>query len=445
MGMWSALIETLKELVKGIPSWAKVVLSFAIAGVLLTLAILNHKVVLVYDVHIDDPATPVALRHYTVEHVSSRLVRQTDERQWFDVYLGVGIAEKQDNEIIIRRMPVLTGGEVDQIRYFFSSKSWTSGVFRFDIRCDFASKECKRLSTKNYESIHGASISNARSSLVAVGPAPAEATTKAGADVGIVVPTLSTLRRVAPEGGYMVVAFRKVAIVGDACRLIPSCQGTLYAEAEWNGKRLLFDGLPGRSNGYFDVSVSADRKVVGEIVLAIENVLFTEAENQLTVRLFPRGAVKTTGEPPAADAFTQKLVLFRDLKGGVVRSQGGSLQAELEVRTYRDELGRAYELFIASGTDERAVRGAAEVFQERVRYQFQGMPVVGMLRPPLPPNRNWGLVVGVKSPETGRIRILFTQDEMKKLQAELRAHVASQGADSFRPEKWFVYRIRDIQ
>jgi hypothetical protein len=444
MGMWNALIETLKELIKGIPSWAKVVLSFAIAGVLLTVAVLNYKLVLVYDVHIDDPTTPIELRQYTVEHLQSKRVRQADERQWFDVYLEVGIADRQNNEIIIRRKPVVTGGQLAEVRYAFESKSWTSGVFNFDIRCDFAAKECKRLSTKNYESIHDASAPAAGSITLRPGWAEA-AEAKPAADVGIVVPTLATLRRVATEGGYIVAAFRKFEIVGDPCRLFPSCKGTFYAEIEWNGKRLLYDGLKGAASGYFDVSVAADRKVVGEIVLALENVLFTEAENQLAVKLFPRGAAGTAGEPTAADAFIQRLVLFRDVKGVVVKSQGGHLQAELEARTYRDEFGRVYELFIASGPDERAVRSRAEIFQGRVRYQFQGMPVVGMLRPPLPPNQNWGLVAGVKSPDTGRVRILFTQEEVKKLQAELRTYLLNQGLRTLQPETWFVYKIRDIQ
>lgn len=440
MNMWSALIDALKELIKGIPSWAKVVLSFAITAVVLTIAILNYKLLLVYDIHLEDPTTPAELRYYTIEHRPSNLVRRTDEHRRFDVYREAGIADLQDNIIFIRRQTVNTGAPVDEIRYAFVSKSWTSRVFSFDISCNFASKECTKLRTRSFESIDQAAFRGSRPISVALGPDRAEAAESKLS--GVVVPTLATLRRVATEGGYMGISLRNIQVSGDPCRLVPGCKGVLYSEIEWNGKRLLYDGLSGESNGYFDVSVAADRKVVGEIVLAVENVLFTEAENQLIVKLFAR---KTGGDVSAADIFSQAVVLFRDISEKVIKSRGGHLQAELNARTYRDQLGRVYELFVASGTDERSIRALSETFHGRVQHRFQGMPVVGMLRPPLPPNKNWGLVVGLKSLETGRVRILFTQEEVRKLQTELAAYVTSQGIGALPPREWFPYKIRDIQ
>ncbi len=447
MGALNALIEAFKELIKGIPTWAKIVLCFAIFLVLAVVSILNHKLVMVYDIHVLERNAPDEMRQYTVEHVQSRLLRQTDDRQRFDVYLEAGVTEPQRNEIVIRRKTVVTAGPVDEIQYAFSSNSWTSDVFNFDLHCDFTTKECKKLGTKSYESIQEVSAPG----VVRFGAAHSwpgrveagEARSTTGA--GIVVPTLATLRRVATEGGYMGVAFRKIQVIGDPCKLLRECKGTLYAEVEWNGKRLLYDGLNGRANGYFDLSITADRKVVGEIALAVENVLFTEAENQLVVKLYPRGTGKAGEEPPPADRLTRPVVLFREVKSEVIKSEGAQLQAEIEIRAYRDEYGRVYELFVASGSDERAIRKLQQEFGSRVKYQFQGLPVVGMLRPPLPPNRNWGLVAGVKSVETGRVRILFTQDEVKRLQTELRSYALNQGLGSLQPSAWFPYKLRDIQ
>src|SRR5215510_6841828 len=198
MNMWSALIETLKELIKGIPTWAKIVLTFAIAVVILAVAVLNYKLVLVYEIHIDERKPGAESVGYTIEHHRSTLLRRTDERRRFDVYLEAGIADSQLNEIIIRRAAVETAAAtkpLPEVRYQFVSRAWTSGVYRFDIRCDFAKEACEKLSTQNHKSIDQVTSRQIGPPALAMGPGLAEAA--ADSPAGIVVPTLATLRRVA--------------------------------------------------------------------------------------------------------------------------------------------------------------------------------------------------------------------------------------------------------
>ena len=305
MGWMEVLKELLKlfpQLIRDLPAWAKVVLTFGIFLLVAVLAIASLKLLIVYDIEVlEKPSTAVASGGpYNIYYENTERETKTDESGRAKLVSPTSIFDRQENRIVIKKPVVNVGENPLRAPYAFASKFWQSQMASFTLTCDFRKGACEREKTGQFQDIQERPKGTASRLGTIVNQAYAQAREASPmfSPKELVAPTIQTLMRVAPDGGYTEVRFTKLMLASGYCKKIGRCPDTLIADVEWNGIRLVFDGIEPWVSRERNLAVTEEGQVRGELLVGIENNLFGEGPNSLKVSFYSRGGASTTRQSP---------------------------------------------------------------------------------------------------------------------------------------------------
>jgi len=244
----------------------------------------------------------------------------------------------------------------------------------------------------------------------------------------ITVPTLETLRELAPDAGYMEVRLIDLRVNPERCRR--DCSTAVFWRVEWNGVAFLFDGIAPEATRKSDIEVKKEGELRRTVSFGIENTLFRESGNVLRVsfyarrpfgsgvRLYEQFSAKET--PELVDVFETPLEVLRTVSAPITGKQM-VMAGRIHGTAIQGRLGRSKELFIGAGTlgDVSAKRDFVNKTLSR-RIALDGSRIVAVVRPPLKSNNMWGVVVGIGEQGTDRVRLLLSDEEAKSLLAQFR-------------------------
>jgi hypothetical protein len=456
MGWGEVLKELLKsfsQLIRDIPVWAKVVLAFGIFCLVAIGVIVNLDQLIVYDVEIIETPNSGASGLFNISYETTQRETKTDESGRVKLVLATGLLDRQENVIVVKKPAVNLGEEPPRVRYGFTSKLWRSQMVSFTLTCDFKKKHCELEKAGQFQDIQVTStgIPWLRGlEMIRQAYAQPREPTQPSPPKTLVTPTIQTLMRVAPDGGYTEFRFAKLSIDPSYCKKVGPCPDTLFAEIEWNGIRLLFDGIEAAASRERNLVLTEEGYIRGDLLFAVENTLFGGGANSLKVSVYSRGGVRAAQQKAAPQVkapakpldVLQSSVAFLRSPENPVKGQLGLLTATVETRTVRDQLGRSYEVFVGAGTYAQAIT-KQEFINTKLALSFAGQPVVGTIRPPLPGKSNWGVALGVRDPVTGRVRILFSKEEADRLNTDLK-RLPSTKLGPLKRDEFFVYKLREV-
>jgi len=343
---------------------------------------------------------------------------------------------------------VNVGEDPPCIRYGFTSRLWRSQMWSFSLTCDLRKKAFELERAGQFQDIEEAPKKVTQ--WPRFGPDPAyaqpERSLPPAAPKVLVVPTIETLRRVGSDAGYTEIRVTNLAASAAYCKALGPCPDTLFAEIEWNGFRLLFDGVEDETSRERNLLVTEAGALRGELVFAIENTLFGSPTNSLKLSVYSRGgaawikkALQSTKVPATlVDVFETSLTFLRAPEAPL-RGQRRMLTAALGTRLVRGPQAGSYEVFAGAGSYAQVV--AKQEFFNKLSLSSQGQPLAATIRPPLPGKETWGLAVGMRDSNTGRIKILLTEQEAKRVDAELKRLSPAQ-LGPLRHGEIFVYPLR---
>ena len=228
----------------------------------------------------------------------------------------------------------------------------------------------------------------------------------------------------APDNGYTEIRLTNLALAPGYCRQgILSCPDRLFSVVTWNGVRLDFDGIEASASGAHDLSITELGQIRGDVLFGVDNTLFGDGLTGLAVRFFSRGGEKaiklgSKGAPREVDCVETSIDLRQSRMSGVT-GRRGLVKAAVLTRATFDRSGRTYEVVIGSGSYDEMLN-LRQLINEGQDLSFEGRKVMGVIRPPLASRETWGMALGVRDDETGRVRILFTEPEAQRLVANLR-------------------------
>lgn len=218
-----------------------------------------------------------------------------------------------------------------------------------------------------------------------------------------VVPTLETLKE---AGGRKSLGYTVFTLESGAMQGLQEANGMIY-RVRVNGRPIYFNGWePERLRVPFDPT----RGIVLEF--GLQNLDFAGAkagaeEIEVSIDLLTAHRIVRTLRIPI------QYVALRDAGPSQVVLDGVHLRWRA---TYaRPQHEHKFEIFLS--TDALASAAAAEARKRRVdaaQLRLDGRPVLGVIRPPLPPNRNFGIVLGLEEP-TGQVRFTFDEPTVNRL------------------------------
>lgn len=437
-----AMLEAFAKLITDIPKPAKVILVFGIFFLLALVVMSNIRQVFVYDVEIVDGSGQRANSPFTVSYNGTET--RTDENGRIKLVRTSGLLEKQRNQLVIKRPVVNVGEDSPRIRYGFDSKHWQSCVTNFSLMCDFKARKCSLEDAGEFEEItpivdagrpswnFGLSVAHARGLPV----------------VGLAVPEHDTLTHMARTGGYTEIRLSKLHLPVSYCRSTAACPGAMFADVEWNGVRLLFDGVEAAQRPERDLIVSEDGTVRNDLIFALENGLFGEGDNSLRVRFFSRGRKASFAKQSMAMATPAPVDVLdgsvrvrdgRPVEPMSLRSQRQLLTSHLEARVFPASPGRVFEVRAASG-GQIDVDKKRDFINNSLRLHIQKRPLVAVVRPPLGVNQPWSLVVGIRDSVNGRIETLLSEAEAKAFHSEL-VRLAPGALGPLNPNEFAISRL----
>lgn len=100
--------------------------------------------------------------------------------------------------------------------------------------------------------------------------------------------------------------------------------------------------------------------------------------------------------------------------------------------------GVEFEVFNISSTDLQEIHRSKNKI-DNAKLVYEGRPIVGVIRPPLSPNKNYGVILGLELPNK-QIRFLYSQDEAKALIKWAKEQPGSNFSKSI-----YLYRITNKQ
>jgi len=414
-------LSAFASLIKDIPVWAKSILVFGIFAVLTVVLLANLHQLIVYEVEVLENARGGAARQYTIEHLTTGRQSRTDDSGYTKLLLPITLFTPQRNEMIVRKPVVNVGEAPPRLRFRFSSNVWQSAIVPFSIVCDFDRSACELERPGDYpdvEQIEGRTGKSLWESIVGVVQA------QSLPPAGVAVPTLETLVHFARDSGYTEIRLSGLQLTRSYCEGPGRCPASLYADVEWNGVKLLFDGIEGASS---DRSLTVNEKgaVREDLIFGLENGMLGPV-NALRVSLYPqggsfRGAQQMAKAAPVAMPPVDVLegeVRLGQTEQAPPRSVRGVVSATLDLRVFPGQPGRGFEVRIASGP-RGVVAEKRDVLNRMPPLSFGPQPLVALLRPPLDPKGSWSLVVGARDDKTGRVQTLFSEGEASRLRVWL--------------------------
>lgn len=415
------LLDSFASLIKDIPAWAKVALAFGIFALLAVVVLANLQQLIVYEVEVLEKNRSGAPRQYLIEHRNTGRESKTDENGRIKLVLQTGFLKPQRNEVVIKKPVLNVGEEAPRVRYGFSSTSWQSQIVPFSVVCDFGRHTCDLEKTGGYQSIEEITVKRDRRWPFGWLVAHAQGVPPAS----VLVPTLDTLQHVAREGGFTEVRLSNLKLAPSYCQGAGRCPASLYADIEWNGVTLLFDGLEAVSRQDRGLVVAENGAIRSDLVFGLENGLFGRA-NALRISVYARETTSFSSKQAMQTARRPAQlvdVLEGEVRAGQVeqrhpKSLRGVLSGSLDIRVYPERSGRSFEVRVAAGTEGQVIE-KREAVNGRMSLSFAKQPVVAVVRPPLGVNQSWTLVLGVRDQATGRIQTLLSQEEAGRLAADI--------------------------
>jgi hypothetical protein len=119
----------------------------------------------------------------------------------------------------------------------------------------------------------------------------------------------------------------------------------------------------------------------------------------------------------------------------IVTPDGSKFQWEAN---YKVPGGTEYEVFNLSSTDILEIRRSKQKI-DNAMLTYKGIRIVGVIRPPLPPNKNYGVILGLEL-SNKQIRFLYSLEEAKEM-----INWAKQQPGTNFSRSMYVYRITEKQ
>lgn len=162
-----------------------------------------------------------------------------------------------------------------------------------------------------------------------------------------------------------------------------------------NGQEIYFGGVPphsARNAYYFDAGI--------DVNFALENLNFSGGRNgyesiAVDFRFYDEKAIIVTESTITFPYISYRHLMARIYPFGdnIADVSGFTVKAHYRPGTKLD----THEIFLASSNNVRdLIRHRARV--ESLKLTYEGMPLIGVLRPPLPPNPHFGLTLGFLRP-----------------------------------------------